>query len=683
MPNRLEILRRGSYDHIFMKNLEFSLGSDDVMSNPYKKSELAYICISTTARAISQVPMVVTRKINAVGDTKPLSPDHEWNILLRRPNFYMDRYSFVEAMIGFLMLDGNVFIVPFPPGLSGVPKSLWIVKKKFISPRRHPVTGHLIGWTYDPSLGKSEIPNVGKIDLDITEVIHIFFWNPNDMIMGQAPHEAGEMSIVTDYKAAVYNKLFFEQGARTSGILTTPQKLGTMQFERTKAQVNEDYVGYKRAHKLMVLEQGLTYTQTGISQVDMDFKNLRDFNASRIYQIYGMKKAIISETADVNYATAKEQRREWWTSTNLPLMKLCASALNFGLFEKFGSDEHTDLQIEFDISVVEALQDSLRDKIDAGYRLFQMGFTPEQVNRRLNMGFEVKPWHKYAYMQIQMAKVNDDGTINYPSKTPNAAPTEIISPSKPKELSEKTLNTNVGDKSLWKMLNDISDRFEDVYFKKISRVLFEMRRKILDLLYNKGVDGVRGAEFREEFELITKAIKELCSEIIMEGIRTVSQETGRNTTVFLSDAEIISFISLKVSTAMRFIDMVKSQLISELDEGLENKEGIEDLAVRFRKIFDLTRNKSKIIAGTEVMGSLNFGRWYAAKKIKPQFRSWITPDDESLRDSHGAMHNKTCLMENYWSISDKCTLRFPGDPLVKDVDEILNCRCVEKYIMEE
>ena len=129
MTTRLDLLRKGVAkkgfpDSVFLRNKELDIAGDDVIKSPYKKSDLVYICISTTGRAISQIPIKVYQRIGD-DEFKVLPLNDSWQTLFEHPNYLMDRYSFVEAVVGHLLLDGDSFMIPFPPGVAK-PVSIWM-----------------------------------------------------------------------------------------------------------------------------------------------------------------------------------------------------------------------------------------------------------------------------------------------------------------------------------------------------------------------------------------------------------------------------------------------------------------------------------------------------------------------------------------------------------------------------
>jgi len=333
-----------SWDQAFLKGIDLGI-DDSVEMEPYKKAEMVYICISTTARAISQVPLEVyqpargatragwlrgkamsvnwTERNNPgmskkkgtgssfmdlvkAGEWEPVPEDHPWQMILDRPTDLMDGYQFTQALVSLMMLDGNVWVIPYPPGIR-TPAALYVVPQASMAPRRGDGTGQLEGWNYKGASGRQ-----GKgISLEPGQVMFARLWNPYDPILGQAPLEAGRIAARSDYRAARYNEEFFAESAIPGGIISTEQKLGKGQRKRLKEMFGDEHGGFRKGHRLAVLEKGLKYERVALTQSEMDFAKLRDKSAMTIMQCFGMKQIIISITETTNYATAKEQRREW------------------------------------------------------------------------------------------------------------------------------------------------------------------------------------------------------------------------------------------------------------------------------------------------------------------------------------------------------------------------------------
>jgi len=651
---------KSSWDTVFLKNIESTLEDHNVMGHPYTKSDLVYICISTTAKAISQVPLQVMQP-GVEGKLEPVGNDHPWTKLLKKPNYLLDQYSFVEAIVSYLMLDGDVWIVPFPPDWVGAPDSLWVVSRKNMQPVRDRGTGHLIGWRYSPS------PASGikeKFDLDPAKVCHIWFWNPYDPIMGQAPLIAGKMSIVGDFRAAYYNAVFFEEGAAPGGVLTTESKLSDKQYARLKEQLESRHKGYRRGHRLMLLEQGLQYSQTALTHKDMEFYDLRRFNQERILQIFGMKKAVISVTDDLNYATAREQRKSWWQDTNLPIMRSVASALNFVFMESLG------LELQFDVSSIEALHEDFNQKVRTAERLARLGFTANEINERLELGFENKPWRDYFYMPATLIPIGDD----QPAPLPPPEQQELVEGEVVKRLPSpvgKTWEVKAEQqwKSLTRKLGPVENRLEG----KIKRVFFSMRKKILKALYEgtKSPQDVLELDLSVDEKELKRWIMSAYEEALIIGISSIEDELGIVIDFGLNDPVVVNFLAQKNMKLSGITRTIRKRVAQQLAEGASKGETIDELAARIKNEFNFASKRARTIARTEVVGANNFARHETLSRTEYQEFRWFTALDEKVRASHAAMHGQTRKVGEPWIVGG-VSLRYPGD-FAGPASEVINC----------
>lgn len=124
-------------------------------------------------------------------------------------------------------------------------------------------------------------------------------------------------------------------------------------------------------------------------------------------------------------------------------------------------------------------------------------------------------------------------------------------------------------------------------------------------------------------------------------------------------------------TTRRVLDSRLLEVIAE--EGWS----IDDAAQAVRSVFgDLSGYRAETIARTEVVGGYNAASNIAAQATGlVQSRSWLTAEDERVRDSHERQngHRLTDPKAHYPN-----GLRYPGDPQ-GDPGETIRCRCVELY----
>jgi HK97 family phage portal protein len=679
--------QKSSWDAAFIRNIPLSGKGEDAFKKPYSNSHLAFICISTTARAIAQVPVQVQtwKKDKWV----PL-PNHPFQLLMDKPNSMQSVYLFKESLISHLLIDGNVWFLPIPPGVD-VPTAMYPIQQKHMEKIIDKDTGQLIGWNYTPQ------PNKDKIMVFADEVGHIRFFNPDDPILGLAPHTSGKFPLMADYKAAAYNDKFFDNGGVTSGAFYTDKLLQKEQYERMKEQLDQRHTGYDKAHRFAVLEGGLKYQEIGIGHRDMDFLGLRKFSRDEILQIYGMKKAIISITEDLNYATASEQKKEWWNSTLIPLMNLITSEFNRVLLHSTGLQ---NMRLAFDLIAVDALQDQFKDKVEMASRLYAMGCTFEQINERLVLGFETRPWQKFGYMSLATVPVGDDGLPLVDSSGESPPKKEVAPIEEPKQVlmitgkTDKEIKSELKDKKYgprWKAFIRRLSPLERQMEGKVSKVFFQMRKKVLEMTNDgKAVSGMiqkkvspeefaqrlRAEDFPQEKDLLQKYSAPIYATAVSEGADSFIQEMGLEMSFDLHDPAAVEFLGIKPIKIRKVTDTIKRNCLDQLQTGMGNGESIDQLAERIREVFNAGSSRARMIARTEVIGASNFGRHAAMRESGFQMKEWYTAQDERVRGTHVDMGNhEPILINESWKFDDG-EVEYPGD-WNGPAAEVINCRCIE------
>jgi HK97 family phage portal protein len=678
-----------SWDDVFLRNKPLPEDNRVVMDNPYEKSDLVYICISTTAKAIGQVPLILG-KLNADGEWEEVEEEDKWKQILKKPNYLLDSYSFVEAMVSYLLLDGECWVIPFPLEVI-MPDSLWVVPQKTIDPIKNENTGQLDGWLYKPSESHS-------LPLSIMEVSHLFFWNPYNPIKGFAPLRAGKIPVLTDYKAAKYNQVFFDNFASLGGVLSTDLNLNDKQHDRLKAEIANKHKGYEHAHDMLILYGGLKYHATTPTHREMSFKDLRSLDKEKILQVFGMKKAIISVTDDLNYATSMEQRKSWWQDTNMPIMKLICSALNFTFFENY------NLELRFDTSSIEALQEDFGKKVETAGKLAELGYSANEINEKLDLGFENVPlrdvvWRPATQIPYNL-KERPDNTLDEPLDEGlliEETEEEVFIPNKVKStlIEYKRYDFNKVGEKIWKAVVNLGGNIERTFRSKVNKAFMGYRNNTLYWLYSQQKSVKSDVPFiltRPIIELNDLSIKPfnilkgeadaLYESALLYGIETLATEVPEIIPVdLLVQPEAQQFLKEKVINLVGEDGIqrtISKKLNIELINGMDARESIDEIAGRIKNVFGVARNRVKTIARTEVFGSLNRGRYLMGEASPFGVFTWFTAMDEKVRIvpyNHAAMYGVTRRKGELWIVGGDSLLH-PGD-WNGAAGNVINCRCIE------
>jgi HK97 family phage portal protein len=333
-----------------------------------------YACVSTIATAIAGVPLKTYRKkansIDEVSDS-PLAR------LLSSVNPHMSAYDLFEATASFLELSGNCYW-EIETGDDGFPAAIYPMRPdrvKIVPDRDDFVAGYIY-----------EI-NGRSVSLDAGEVIHFKYFNPANEYYGLGPIAAIRNSIIVDQYSVAYNKAFFKNGGSPGGVLETSSSLSDESFERLRKQWEEGHKGTARAHRIAILEEGLSYKPIGLSLRDMEFLSQRKFCREEICAVFKVPPALVGLYEYANYANAEHQNKAFWQKAIIPKLRKLELKLNNALVPSFSADaDGQSWFVQFDTSAVEALKENEDVKSQVQERLVSSGImTINEIRRRENL----------------------------------------------------------------------------------------------------------------------------------------------------------------------------------------------------------------------------------------------------------------------------------------------------------
>jgi HK97 family phage portal protein len=129
--------------------------------------------------------------------------------------------------------------------------------------------------------------------------------------------EAIGLAIATE----IYCALFFGQGASAGGIVSTEKRLSDIAHARLRKVLEKRAEGLNRSHKILLLEEGLAFTQTTIDPQKAQLLGLRQYSileAARIVEIpphmlYQLERSTFSNIEHQSLEYVRDHVRPWVT----------------------------------------------------------------------------------------------------------------------------------------------------------------------------------------------------------------------------------------------------------------------------------------------------------------------------------------------------------------------------------
>jgi len=299
----------------------------------YGKNVVAYQAINRIADAVASVKLGIYR-----GETELV--DHPLAKLLNRPNPLQSHGDYMRAKVGFLLLAGN-----------GYEERVMVRKEVRELYQLRPDRMKIIPSNSGVPAAYEYFVNQQKVRFDVdprtleSDVRQLRMWNPIDDWYGMSPIEAGAYAIDQNNESMSWMQSLLQNSARPSGALTVKDggTLADENFNRLKAQIEEQYSGSSNAGRPMLLEGGLEWQQMGLSPTDMGILETKFSSARDIALAFGVPPQLLGIPGDNTYANYAEARLAFWEDTALPLLEMILSDWNGWLAAPFGVEIRADV----------------------------------------------------------------------------------------------------------------------------------------------------------------------------------------------------------------------------------------------------------------------------------------------------------------------------------------------------
>jgi len=580
-----------------------------VLTKPYKESVWVYAAVNAIASNISRVPFVIKQDIGA-GLSKKIEegPIYE---LFQNPNPLMSQRQLFEATAIFLSLRGEGIWITERDNITQIPKEIWTFDPVRFTPRQDK-QGQVIGWLYDNGTG-DPVPFANH------EIIFFRYFNPYDDIRGLSPILATQENIDQDHYATQYNSAFFKNGARIGGFISVDGELTDEQFNRILKQFEDRHKGADKAHKIALLEGGGKFTESTMSQKDMDFIQGKNMTREEILAAFKVNEVILGVYRSIkSYDGIKAADKAFWEECLMPKTHYIEDHLWAKFFSHIGQRRgRGKIWGEFDLATVGSLQVNFADKIETAGKMFLMGWPVNAINRRLELGMEDVKWGDEWWVPGGYLPV----TQILAGKSTNQD-----KPEKPSGGDGKTLN------GFLKLATEAQDQIEhisqsEVEFRtKIKKFVFEVRKKTLSSIY---CDDFVRPELRRDFDKLKSDLQRIYYQVISETFSASSMSLSGKQTVDNNNFEVVAYISGRIGVIVeRFAELLDSLFVT-LEKATDGKD---EKAEKVRLVFNLLTQKSMLMAKNEASFSQAFGRKLYVQKSLGTSVVYVKPEEDEEED---------------------------------------------------
>ena len=284
-----------------------------------------YACVRILAESIASLPLHFYKYNDAGGKEKAVDHPLYW-LLHDEPNPEMSSFSFRETLRTHLLLWGNAYAQIVRNGRGEV------IALYPLMPDRMTVDRDARGRIYyEYTRSDSDANTLGKkssVILLPEDVFHI----PGlgfDGLVGYSPIAMAKQAIGMGLACDEFGAAFFQNGAQPGGVLEHPNVLKDP--KRVRESWNAIYQGSRNAHRIAVLEEGMTYKPISISPEQAQFLETRKFQIDEIARIFRVPPHMIGDLEKSSFSNIEQQSLEFVKYTLAPWISRWEQAIQRSL----------------------------------------------------------------------------------------------------------------------------------------------------------------------------------------------------------------------------------------------------------------------------------------------------------------------------------------------------------------
>jgi len=281
---------------------------------------------------IASLPLPVYRKLDPRGKVRD-SARPEYRLLHDRPNPEISSFQWRQTGVAHQLLYGDWFSeIEYT---RGAPSAIWPIPPWRVKIGTTPA-GNVFYEVTLPDGGVKTVPSWQMLHVKNLSI---------DGLKGMSCIRAGAEAIGLSIAAEEFGARFFGQGANVGGIVEYPGKLSDQALENYKKSVQEGYSGLGKAHRLMLLEEGLKYHRVGIPPNEAQFLETRKFQVAEIGRLFGISQLHkIGDLDRASFNNIEQQSIDFVVDTIRPLLVNIEQEINYKLFNE--KDHFTEFVID-------------------------------------------------------------------------------------------------------------------------------------------------------------------------------------------------------------------------------------------------------------------------------------------------------------------------------------------------
>jgi HK97 family phage portal protein len=411
-----------------------------------------WAAVSIISGDIASLPLPLYKRLKGGG--KERYTEHTlYKILHDAPNPEMSSMVFRETLQAHVLLWGNAY-AEIERDNAGRIVALWPLLPSQVTPYRDERTLQL------------RYRVAGK-DRDILfkadEILHI----PGlgfDGLSGYSPIKMARESLGVLAASERFGATFFGNGATFAGILRHPKQLIGKAPEHLRSAIESLHKGADKAHRFLILEEGMDYTKIGVNPNEAQFLETRKFQITEIARWFKIPPHKLADLERATFSNIEEQNIDYVSGTLRPWLVRWEQEINRKLISP------REQTIQYAEHLIEGL---LRGKSSERYAAYAVGrqwgwLSADDIREYENQNPLPDGAGKIYLVPTNMAPADRIGDIIDAQVRP--APAPVVAPPADKSEADRTAEFVILNGQLSAQMAQIADLRMQLETEKIATI---------------------------------------------------------------------------------------------------------------------------------------------------------------------------------------------------------------------
>lgn len=319
-----------------------------------------FACIRNISEDVGKLPRQVFRRLERGRKSEYKSPQAR---VIREPNEYCSAQSFFETLVAHALGFGDGYAEIALDGFGDVPMKFYNLDPTTVTPE----------WEGATLQYKVRMRDGTHIILPAHKVLHLHGFGGSSTT-GYNPALIFRELLGAAVGAQKFGGAMWRNGAFLGGVLQHPASLSDEALKNLRDSFEARHGGGANAGKMMILEEGMTYTSLAVDPSKAQYSEQSNFYVEEISRIYRMPLHKISSMAGATFSNIEQQAMEYVQDCLMSWLVRLEQELDRKLFINPADD---DLYVKHNVMALLRGDSSARS--DYYTKMIQLGMTQNQI----------------------------------------------------------------------------------------------------------------------------------------------------------------------------------------------------------------------------------------------------------------------------------------------------------------